>query len=83
MTKGTVLIVVKDKNNIAEDIKKKTQFKIDILETIINKERIKEFNEKANVEYDYIIFYEKINFLVELKNYIPLNYTKKNQIFIN
>ncbi len=83
MTKGTVLIVVKDKNNIAEDIKKKTQFKIDILETIINKERIKEFNEKANVEYDYIIFYEKINFVVELKNYIPLNYTKKNQIFIN
>ena len=62
MTKGTVLIVVKDKNNIAEDIKKKTQFKIDILETIINKERIKEFNEKANVEYDYIIFYEKINY---------------------
>ncbi len=83
MAKGTVLIIVRNKDNIAKNIKKKTKFKIDILETAIDKEEIKGINAKANGEYDYIIFYEEVKYLVELKNYIPLNYTKKNQIFIN
>lgn len=83
MAKGIVLIIVKNKDNIAKDIKKEIKFKIDILETTINKEEIKEINAKANGEYDYIIFYEEVKYLVELKNYIPLNYTKRNQIFIN
>ncbi len=84
MAKGTVLIIAKDKDSIAKEIKKNRNFKIDILEKVtLNKEIVKEINAKANGRYDYIIFYEEVNYLVELKNYMPLNYSNKNQVFIS
>lgn len=83
MAKSTALIVVRNKDNIAKDIKKETNFKIDILETTIDKEIVKGINAKAHEKYDYIIFYEEVKYLTELKNYMPLNYIKKNQVFIS
>ena len=50
MAKGTVLIIAKDKDSIAKEIKKNRNFKIDILEKItLNKEIVKEIN---GVKYD-------------------------------
>ncbi len=82
MPENAILIVTENKNIIHKNV---MNYRIDIMQSKVNKYLLDTINNNLYDEYKYIIFEEEIKDVNDIKHYCPLNNISncKNRVFVN